>query len=128
MRIVFGVMVAVLASGCNRSSESSSEPLPVVGAVVAGGVPDADAQVARMRGRFRACYERGLERDPNLAGSVTLDAKIGPAGEVTDVTAGDGRLAPIVPCLKAVVESAKFGAPTGGGASLRIPVTFARQQ
>src|SRR5438094_4332127 len=103
MRVAWVVAVGLL--GCDRSGSGGEDFTPLAGEVRAGGVPDANAQVAKMKSRFRACYERGLERDPDLSGSVRLDAKIGAEGDVVEVGAGNGGLAPIVPCLKSVVSS-----------------------
>jgi hypothetical protein len=101
----------------------------VGGAGVSGGaVANASAVVARMRARFRHCYEQGLNSNPEMSGSVTLTAKVGPNGEVTGVGGGGGgALGPIVGCLKAVVQGASFAPPEGGGAIITIPISFVRQ-
>ena len=45
--------------------------------------PDEVQQVmGARRHQISACYERSLKRDPSLAGSVTLQMRIGPAGQV----------------------------------------------
>lgn len=100
----------------------------VGGAGVAGGkVANAATVVARMRGRFRACYQAGLNDDPGLQGAVTLVAKLGAGGEVTKVTGGGGALGAIFPCLEAVVRSGGFSSPEGGSAIVSIPITFVKQ-
>ena len=38
--------------------------------------------VASRRRQVSACYERALKRDPGLSGTVTLEIRIGPAGQV----------------------------------------------
>ncbi len=89
---------------------------------------NASALVGRMRWRFRRCYEQGLASNPEMQGSVTLVAKIGPNGEVQGVSGGGGGgLGAIVPCLKAVVSSGGFSPPEGGGANVTIPITFVKQ-
>jgi hypothetical protein len=81
-----------------------------------------------MRARFRHCYEQGLNSNPEMQGSVTLTAKVGPNGEVQSVGGGGGgALGPIVGCLKAVVQGAAFAPPEGGGAIITIPISFVRQ-
>jgi len=99
----------------------------VGGAGVGGGVvSNATSVVARMRGRFRRCYQLGLRQNPELQGTVTLTAKVGPNGEVLGVGGGSAALSTIVPCLKAVVSAGGFSPPEGGGAVIAIPITFVR--
>jgi hypothetical protein len=91
-------------------------------------IPGAEAVVASLRGRFRACYHKGLFDHPAMEGAVTLAVKIGANGEVMNVSGGGGGLAPIVPCLHAVVRGAVFSAPESGGvAMLIIPIRFLHQ-
>lgn len=89
--------------------------------VTGGKVANASTVVARMRGRFRRCYQAGLSKDPDIAGSVTLTAKLGPEGEVQSVAGGGGSgTSVIVPCLKAVISSGGFAPPEGGAAVVTI--------
>ena len=100
----------------------------VGGAGVNGGaVANAGSVVARMKGRFRACYQAGLNSNPDMAGSVTLMATIGPNGEVQSVGGGGGSLGAIMGCLKGVVSGAAFSPPEGGKAFVSIPITFVKQ-
>lgn len=117
------------AAGTAKKVEGPKGSAMVGGAGVAGGnVANASSVVARMRGRFRRCYQTGLNANPEMAGSVTLVAKIGPNGEVLGVSGGGGGgLGAIVPCLKAVVSSGGFAPPDGGGATVTIPITFVKQ-
>src|SRR6185437_1773606 len=49
------------------------------GAAVSGGsVANASAVVAGMAAGFRRCYNKGLQEDPNMKGSVRITARIGP--------------------------------------------------
>ncbi len=101
----------------------------VAAASVAGGasVANASSAVARLRGRFKRCYQAGLNHNPEMAGSVSLVARVGPNGEVTSVGgSASGPLSKIVPCLKAVVRSAAFSPPEGGSAVIVIPISFLR--
>ena len=111
------------------ASESVKGRAIVGGAGVGGGkIANASSVVARMRGRFNACYQAGLRQNPEMAGSVSLVATIGPNGEVRGVSGGGGGgIGAIVGCLKAVVRSGAFAAPEGGSAVVSIPVTFVKQ-
>lgn len=116
------------AAGTAKKVEGPKGDAVVGGAGVAGGsVANASSVVARMKGRFRACYQAGLNSNPELQGSVTLVAKIGPNGEVQSVSGGGGGLGAIVGCLKGVVASGGFSPPEGGSAVVTIPITFVKQ-
>ena len=116
-------------AGTAKTVEGPKGSAMVGGAGVAGGkVANASSVVARMKGRFRNCYNAGLKSDPEMAGSATLTARIGPSGEVTSVGGGaSGGLSKIVPCLKSVVRGGGFAAPEGGSAMISIPITFVKQ-
>ncbi|MEP7125784.1 MAG: AgmX/PglI C-terminal domain-containing protein [Byssovorax sp.] len=92
-----------------------------------GDLPDAGGVVAAMRGGFRACYNRGLADDPTMKGSVRITASVGPNGEVKSASpsVGGGSLSSsVVSCLAARVRSAQFSPPSGGGATVVIPIIF----
>jgi len=99
------------------------------GAAVSGGsVANASAVVAGMAAGFRRCYNKGLQEDPNMKGSVRITARIGPNGEVVSVSpSGSGLSGTVVSCVAARVSSAQFAPPEGGGATIVIPVTFVSQ-
>ncbi len=92
-----------------------------------GDILDAGSVVGGMRGGFRACYNRGINEDPTMKGSVRITASVGPNGEVKSAQAsvGGGTLSQsVIACLTARVRSAQFSPPTGGGATLVIPIIF----
>jgi hypothetical protein len=99
------------------------------GPSVSGGqVGNASAVVAAMGAGFRRCYNKGLQEDPNMKGSVRITAKIGPNGEVLGVSpSGSGLSGTVISCVAARVSSAQFSPPEGGGATIVIPVTFVSQ-
>jgi hypothetical protein len=99
------------------------------GASVSGGsVTNASSVVAGMGAGFRRCYNKGLQEDPNMKGSVRITAKIGPNGEVLSVSpSGSGLSGTVISCVASRVSSAQFAPPEGGGATIVIPVTFVSQ-
>ncbi|MGK4002962.1 AgmX/PglI C-terminal domain-containing protein [Sorangium sp. So ce1036] len=102
----------------------------VGGAAVSGGsVSNAPAVVARMTAGFRRCYNKGLQEDPTMKGSVRITARIGPNGEVLSATPSGGSTlsGTVISCVVARVQSAQFAPPEGGGATIVIPVTFVSQ-
>lgn len=100
------------------------------GAAVSGGaVSNASSVVASMGAGFRRCYNRGLQEDPAMKGSVRITAKIGPNGEVLSASPSgvSGLSGSVVSCVVARVQSAQFAPPEGGGATIVIPVSFVSQ-
>jgi hypothetical protein len=102
----------------------------VGGAAVSGGtVSNAARVVAGMRAGFRACYNRGLQENPDAQGSIRLTIRVGPGGEVQGVSASpSGNLpASVVGCVQSRASAAQFAPPEGGSAVIVVPVTFVKQ-
>ncbi len=97
--------------------------------VAGGAVSNASRVVARMRAGFRACYNRGLNENPDISGRINLVLRIGPGGEVTSVSASKtGNLpASVVACVKARAQSGRFSPPEGGASAVSVPVNFVAQ-
>jgi hypothetical protein len=101
----------------------------VGGAAVSGGaVANASRVVAGMRAGFRNCFNRELAANPDAQGTIRLTIRVGPGGEVQNVTAApSGALGSAVECVKARARSASFDPPEGGSAVIVVPVTFVKQ-
>jgi outer membrane biosynthesis protein TonB len=101
----------------------------VGGAAVSGGaVANASRVVAGMRAGFRNCFNRELAANPDAQGTIRLTIRVGPGGEVQNVTAApSGNLGSAVDCVKARARSATFDPPEGGSAVIVVPVTFVKQ-
>lgn len=97
--------------------------------VVGGNVPNAQSVVAGMGAGFRRCYNRGLQTNPNMKGSMRIIARIGKNGEVilANAAGGSGLSQDVIACVVTRVKSAQFDPPTGGGAVVVIPVSFVSQ-
>ncbi|MEM6730351.1 MAG: AgmX/PglI C-terminal domain-containing protein, partial [Myxococcota bacterium] len=83
--------------------------------------------ISRSNSRVRFCYEKGLQRNPNLAGKVTAAWIVGPTGSVlraniSQSTMGD---ATVEQCIVRVVQQMKFPPCAGGGtADVTYPWLF----
>lgn len=101
------------------------------GAAVAGGsVSNGAAVVAGMAAGFRRCFNRGLQENPSMSGSLKLVLTLGPNGEVTktESTGGAGLSDAVIACAKARASAAQFAAPEGAGpTTITIPLTFTTQ-
>jgi len=118
---------AAAAAGSAKKVEGPKGNVGIGGANVSGGsVGNAGAVVAGMAAGFRRCYNRGLQEDPSMKGSVKITAKIGPNGEVLGASpsGGGGLSGTVTSCVAARVSSAQFDKPEGGGATIVIPVSF----
>lgn len=96
---------------------------------VTGKVQNANSVVARMTAGVRACYQRGLAANPDIAGRVELRIQIGPGGEVMSVNAtSSGNLpASVMDCVKTRAKSQRFQPPEGGQAVISTSFTFVKQ-
>ena len=118
------------SAGTAKVVKGPTGSVGVGGAAVSGGsVANASAVVAGMAAAFRRCYNKGLQENPDMKGTVRITAKIGPNGEVLGASpSGGGNLSgTVIGCVAARVASAQFSPPDGGGATIVIPVSFAPQ-
>lgn len=97
-----------------------------------GGVGEFDSAIVtnmiKLRmGAIKACYERSLKQNPALAGKVTVEFTIVPAGTVTASrvaanTTGDDSVAR---CVVSTIDSLRFKpGPQGGNVVYAFPFVF----
>ena len=104
---------------------------PVV--FVDGGLSreEIQRQVTPVMGRIKRCYEAELNKDPQLAGKVTMYWLISGTGHVTTVSVPmntfPARSAPAVErCIVGIIKALKFPSPKGGGVvNVTYPFVFA---
>ncbi|HEY1955077.1 MAG TPA: AgmX/PglI C-terminal domain-containing protein [Polyangiaceae bacterium] len=100
--------------------------LPIVVPTVIGRLPPETIQrvVRASVGRFRACYEDGLARNPKLSGRVATKFMIGRDGSVSAV-ADDGSDLPdenVRACIRRAFASLDFPAAPGAVVSVVYPL------
>jgi hypothetical protein len=85
---------------------------------------DGERVVGRLLPQFRSCYLKGLATTPTMSGEVTLTIRIGPDGDVESAVARDIRGLPpeVVACMTTAARGAFFAAPSGGGATVFVPL------
>ncbi len=123
-------VASALASASTSEVRGAPGTAAIDDPVVSGGaVANARAVVASMAAGFRRCYNRGLNEDPDMQGTVRITAKIGKDGEVLGASPnGKGNLSPtVVNCVAARVASSQFSPPEGGAATIVIPVTLTKK-
>ena len=82
--------------------------------------PDVVRRVVRAHIKdIRVCYNRGLERDPSLAGRVAIQFTIGPEGTVKSSVVQSSTLSvadrSTADCIAAAALQWRFPEPEGGG-------------
>lgn len=124
------------ASGTSATIATTPPPPPLVTAPTvtptapppAGTRTPADIQrvIGAARGRFRACYDKGLAQDPGLTGKIPLTIVIGTDGKVTAASVGNGATlsSPVVTtCVLAVSRSLVFPA-SSDSSTVNYPLIF----
>ena len=117
-------------SGAGTKVSGPKAAMPGVSSSVAGGaISNAARVIAAMRPAFRACFQKGLDQNPDAQGSIRLAIKVGPGGEVSGVSATpSGNLPPgVVDCVTTRAKRAQFDPPEGGASVVNVPVTFVKQ-
>jgi hypothetical protein len=98
------------------------------GSYVTGRLPpEAIQRIVRANfGRFRACYEEGLLRNPALQGTVRARFVIGRDGAVSNVQNGGSDLpdATVAACVVRAFYGISFPQPEGGIVTVTYPIAF----
>ncbi len=96
------------------------------GPTAAAPILSADAAITRLREKFKGCYDRLLESDPEARGRLIEEIKIAPDGSVCAVSTSEriGLPADLATCIERIVASAQFMPPGGSGSPLSIPVPY----
>jgi hypothetical protein len=89
--------------------------------------PEVIQRIVRQNfGRFRLCYEKGLEKNPALEGRVAVRFVIGRDGAVTSVTNGGSDLPDdaVIACIVRSFNALSFPQPEGGIVTVNYPIMF----
>jgi hypothetical protein len=89
--------------------------------------PEVVQRIVRQNyGRFRMCYESGLQKNPNLSGRVTARFVIGRDGAVANVANGGSDLpdSGVVSCVVQAFYGLSFPTPENGIVSVAYPIMF----
>jgi hypothetical protein len=119
-----------LRTGVAREPDGPKVDVTTVHEPVPGEPPNVEGPIARLRPAFRACYTRkGLSVDPSMDGKLTIEFRIAPNGEVTDVVpiAHVGLSLAVEQCIIERAKNAAFDPPHGTGAHVRVPIIFRHQ-
>lgn len=96
------------------------------GSVSVGKVSNAERVLAAARGRVRACYQNGLNSNPDMEGRVSFVVSIGGSGSVSsaNVTPTGTINGSVVSCIQGVLKGLNFDAPEGGAAQVNGSYNF----
>jgi hypothetical protein len=117
-----------LGTGGHAPARSGGPSLREGSVQVNGRLPPEVVQriVRQNFGRFRLCYEQGLQSNPALTGRVTVKFQIDASGAVTNVADGGSDLPSTgtVACVVRGFTNLSFPQPEGGIVSVTYPVHF----
>ncbi len=98
---------------------------------VSGGIAtDVIVRIVRNNsGRFRACYQRGLNANPSLQGRVSVRFTIDKAGAVSSASDGGSTLgdASTISCVVHSFTNMSFPQPENGAVNVVFPLVFTTQ-
>jgi Ca-activated chloride channel family protein len=82
--------------------------------------------MARMRPRFRLCYDQGLRSDPTTSGKLVYAVRVAPNGEVSNVelVSNVGLTDTIAQCIRRQLRNPQFDPPGGSGSTLHVPLVL----
>lgn len=93
--------------------------------------PEAVQRVVRQNfGRFRACYENGLKRNPSLSGRVTTSFVIARDGAVSTAMDGGSDLPDeqVKSCVVHAFAGLSFPQPDNGIVTVTYPIVFSKTE
>lgn len=98
-----------------------------------GGLSREEIQrvISRVMSQIKYCYEKELNKDPNLEGKLVMYWLISGSGDVTTANASQNTFAgssakPVEQCVTRIIERLKFPSPKGNGVvNVTYPFVFA---
>src|SRR5262245_18835037 len=79
---------------------------------------DITRMIQERRNESRACYDRGLKRQPTIEGRIIINFKIDPDGQVVETSQGlqDNQITEqgVVECVSEVIKKIRFPKSAGG--------------
>ena len=119
---------------CTAEKPACDEGGKDKGSIGAGGSsvtgqlpPEVIARTVRASiSQVRACYERGLKKDPALKGTVKIKFTIAADGRVANAQDDGSQLASpeVIECVRAEIRKMTFPAPDGGTVTVVYPFEF----
>jgi hypothetical protein len=98
---------------------------PTVGGGLEAGI--VKKRLLQRSGAFLYCYTKALEKNPYVAGKITLTFTVTPKGSVGNIKAETSTLADdqLVSCIEKKISTIKFEPPADGKpATVKVPVTL----
>ena len=126
LEYVHGGAEGTKGSGQQGGVEGPKASVSGGGQVSVGKVSNAERVLAGARGRIRACYQNGLNSNPDMEGRVSFVVSIGGSGSVSNanVTPTGTINGSVVSCIQGVLKGLNFDAPEGGAATVNGSYNF----
>jgi hypothetical protein len=111
---------------------AQGKPRPSPCDATCGGTATAELQSAlrAKAGQARSCYERALSHNSELQGSLAVQVRIGPGGEVCAATLAKDKLGDpaVTGCVVQRFRGGPFPKPSGGCVDVEVPINFVPRQ
>ncbi len=119
-----GPLTVAGPAAAENAPEGRSEPIDLT---ATGSLPkeSIDTEIRMHLREIQACYQRELNRQPNLEGKVVVRFEISPEGSVAwvEVAGTDMKETPVPSCVSEVIGGLEFPEPAGGGV-VRVTYPF----
>jgi serpin B len=113
-----------LASAASSRSVADEEPrVPIITgteAVVTSAPADSELVVAKNKWRFRGCYSKALQTNPDAGGVVEVSAELDGTGTTKSASATGGTPASLATCIAKAFHSMHFA----GEGTVKVRVTL----
>jgi hypothetical protein len=95
---------------------------------IAPGFSGADAVVGKNRWRYRGCYAKALEVDPDAGGTVNVTVSVNAEGKVTSATSSGGSPSLLGSCTAGAFKQMEFPVPEGGPTTFNVKIVYASKR
>ncbi|MRG97113.1 AgmX/PglI C-terminal domain-containing protein [Polyangium spumosum] len=115
--------------GAQAGAEAADKPTNPETVPLSGTLSDEQIQAAVNENvkAFDACYSIGADKEGKLAGTVTIQATVGPLGAVNEASVKKSTVknSKVDDCVRDAFKTIKFPRPAGGGTvMITYPMTF----
>lgn len=119
-----------IAPTASAAPPAPAAPGPCEGECSGDATPELTAALRARASQARSCYERALAEDATLAGTLSVSARISPAGASCRASVDEDTLgqASVARCVVQRFQGGTYPAPKGGCVDVAVPIHFVPRQ